>query len=130
MGPDARRLVVDGMNVIGSRPDGWWRDRDGAARRLHARLDAHARRHGLDVLLVLDGAATSDRHLGGFVEVVFARDEGFRNADDAIVALVERELAPETIEVVTSDRELAARVRGAGGAVSGPRALLKALDAQ
>ena len=123
------RVIVDGMNVIGSRPDGWWRDRDGAARRLFGRLERYARLHGLDVLLVLDGAAKAEWHLEGLVEVVFARDEGFRTADDAIVALVERELAPETMEVVTSDRELASRVRAAGATVSGPRALLDALDA-
>jgi predicted RNA-binding protein with PIN domain len=116
------------MNVIGSRPDGWWRDRDAAAQRLHARLEGYARRHGLDVLLVLDGAAQADWHLDGLVEVVFARDAGFRTADDAIVALVEREVAPGAVEVVTSDRELGARVRAAGATVSGPRALLDAIE--
>jgi len=125
-----RRLVVDGMNVIGSRPDGWWRDRDGAARRLHGRLEAFARRRGLDLVLVLDGAARSDWHLEGLVEVVFARDVGFRTADDAIVALLERELEPAAVEVVTSDRALADRVRALGADVSGPRALLEALDAE
>lgn len=125
-----RRLVVDGMNVIGSRPDGWWRDRDGAARRLHGRLEAFARRRGLDLVLVLDGAARSDWHLEGLVEVVFARDVGFRTADDAIVALLERELEPAAVEVVTSDRALADRVRALGAVVSGPRALLEALDAE
>ncbi|MCC6756204.1 MAG: NYN domain-containing protein [Solirubrobacterales bacterium] len=126
--PSMGRLVVDGMNVIGSRPDGWWRDRDAAARRLHGRLEAWARRHGLDVLLVLDGAGTAGWHLEGLVEVVFARDAGFRTADDAIVALVERELEPAAVEVVTSDRELTRRVRTLGATVSGPRALLEALD--
>ena len=48
-------LVVDGMNVIGSRPDGWWRDRDRAARRLLARLQAWAAETGDKVTLVLDG---------------------------------------------------------------------------
>lgn len=124
------RLVVDGMNVIGSRPDGWWRDRDGAARRLHGRLEAFARQRGLDLVLVLDGAARSDWHFEGLVEVVFARDAGFRTADDAIVALLERELEPAAVEVVTSDRSLADRVRALGAAVSGPRALLEALDAE
>lgn len=79
-------------------------------------------------MLVLDGAADARSHLDGLVEVVFARDAGFRTADDAIVALIERELEPEAVEVVTSDRELAGRVRALGAAVSGPRALLEALD--
>ncbi len=37
-GTDKRRShlhwFIDAMNVIGSRPDGWWRDREGAVRRL------------------------------------------------------------------------------------------------
>ncbi len=31
-------IVVDVANVMGSRPDGWWRDRAGAAARLHAEI--------------------------------------------------------------------------------------------
>jgi len=31
-------IVVDVANVMGSRPDGWWRDRAGAAARLHAEV--------------------------------------------------------------------------------------------
>ncbi|TDC70074.1 hypothetical protein E1193_30120, partial [Micromonospora sp. KC606] len=31
-------LIVDGANVVGSRPDGWWRDRAGAAARLRDAL--------------------------------------------------------------------------------------------
>ncbi|HWG72643.1 MAG TPA: hypothetical protein VG184_01170 [Acidimicrobiales bacterium] len=26
------RLIVDPMNVVGARPDGWWRERDAAVR--------------------------------------------------------------------------------------------------
>jgi selenocysteine lyase/cysteine desulfurase len=33
-------LLVDAANVVGSRPDGWWRDRAGATARLLARLAA------------------------------------------------------------------------------------------
>lgn len=124
-----QRTIVDGMNVIGSRPDGWWRDRDAAARRLFGQIEAYAARHGLDVVLVLDGAAPADWHLEGLVEVVFARDAGFRTADDAIVAVVEAEVEPSGVDVVTSDRGLQARVRALGSAVSSPRALLDALDA-
>ena len=54
------RLVVDGMNVIGSRPDGWWRDRDGAVRRLLAKLQALAHTDGDDITLVLDGRPLPD----------------------------------------------------------------------
>ena len=79
------RTVVDGMNVIGSRPDGWWRDRDAAARRLLARLQ-HAVSRSHDALtLVLDGRPPADVpegvHVG--VEVRYARRRGRDAADDA-----------------------------------------------
>lgn len=37
-------LIVDGANVMGSRADGWWRDRAGAMARLHGELAALAAR--------------------------------------------------------------------------------------
>jgi hypothetical protein len=37
-------IIVDGANVVGSRPDGWWRDRAGAAVRLHDNLAKLAER--------------------------------------------------------------------------------------
>ena len=49
-------LVVDGANVVGSRPDGWWRDRPGAARRLAEELDAAQLPYDA-IVLVLEGAA-------------------------------------------------------------------------
>ena len=61
---------------------------------------------------------------------VFARDAGFRTADDAIVAVVEAEVEPSGVDVVTSDRGLQARVQALGSGVSSPRALLDALDAE
>jgi predicted RNA-binding protein with PIN domain len=101
-------LIVDGMNVIGAVPDGWWRDRSGAMRRLLERLRALDRD---DVVLVLDGR---ERDLGdpGPVTVRWAP-----HADDLIVALAQ---AGDT--VVTSDRELAERVRAEGCQAVGARA--------
>ena len=49
------RWIVDGMNVIGSRPTGWWRDRQGAARRLVERLEQLVEATGDEVTVVLDG---------------------------------------------------------------------------
>src|SRR4051794_1799430 len=95
-------LIVDGMNVIGSRPDGWWRDRRAAHRRLVAALGGL----GEPVTVVLDGAAHPVEAPAG-VEVVFAPV-----ADDEIAA----RSAPG-VRVVTSDRGLAERVRAAGGEV-------------
>ena len=74
-------LVVDGMNVIGSTPDGWWRDRDGAARRLLERLQVLARRPGPAVTLVLDGRpipGMPEGHQPGGVTVAYARRPGSR----------------------------------------------------
>src|SRR5260370_24455015 len=83
-------LLVDGMNVIGTRPDGWWRDRDGAARRLLARLEALHASSGEPVTLVLDGRPLPDvpegRH--GGVRVLYARRAGRDAGDDPLVELL------------------------------------------
>lgn len=106
-------LIVDGMNVIGSVPDGWWRDRSGAMRGLLGQLRALDE----DVVLVLDG---SPRDIG---EPGAVRVEWAPVADDRIAALT----GPGT-RVVTSDRGLADRVRAAGGQVEPSRAFRKRLD--
>jgi predicted RNA-binding protein with PIN domain len=109
------RLIVDGMNVIGSRPDRWWRDRRGAMRRLVAALDRYAREGGDHVTVVLD-SRPFDAGEKGAITVRFA--PGGRNAgDDEIVRIAEGDAAPETLHVVTSDRELAARVGRLGAHV-------------
>ena len=81
----ARVLVVDGANVVGSRPDGWWKDRAGAARRLHERLLV-ADLSFDDVVLVLEGAAKGGARAGrdGHLRTAHARGSG----DDEIVAQV------------------------------------------
>jgi hypothetical protein len=131
---------VDVANVMGSRPDGWWRDRPGAAVRLHSELAALAAR-GRPVLpddtepeefvMVLEGAtraaaprikAAQDKaaqnNAGAGVRVVQADGSG----DDAIVALV-RELPGRRV-VVTADRELRRRCEAAGAEVFGPSWLI------
>ncbi|MGH2956357.1 MAG: NYN domain-containing protein [Solirubrobacterales bacterium] len=108
------RWIVDGMNLIGSRPDGWWRDRPAAWRRLGRQLERYARRSGDEVTLLLDGRRPAD--WDDPVDTVFAG--GARNAaDDAIVARVEADPDPGSLSVVTSDRELDARVRELGATV-------------
>lgn len=121
-GDASPRLLVDGMNVIGSRPDGWWRDRAAAARRLVARLGSLAEA-GEAVTVVLDGAPPPDLPEGvhGGVEVLYARRDGPDAADDRIVDLVRER--PGAYRVVTSDRTLRGRVEGMGGAVEGVSAL-------
>jgi predicted RNA-binding protein with PIN domain len=119
------RLIVDGNNVMGSRPDGWWRDRAGAARRLVEQIGAWAQE---DVLVVFDGRAPDDLPAPPRVDVRFAERGGRDAADDVIAALVAGDGAPDTLRVVTSDAELARRVREHGAAVSGARAFLDALS--
>ena len=111
------RWIVDGMNVIGSRPTGWWRDRPGAMRGLVAELDEFATRERDDVTVVFDGKPFDLE--GDGVRVLFASRRGPNAADDDIAALVERDDAPGELSVVTSDGDLARRVRDAGAAVVG-----------
>ena len=121
-----RVLVVDAANVVGSRPDGWWKDRGGAARRLHEQLLVAELSHD-EVLLVLEGAAKSGvrRGVDGHVRVTHASGHG----DDAIVAEVaaQRE-AGHVVTAVTADRMLKARLEGLGAQVVGPGWLLDQLS--
>jgi predicted RNA-binding protein with PIN domain len=123
-------LLVDGMNVIGSRPDGWWRDRDGAIRRLLARLQALAAATGDEITLVLDGGPLPDLPEGGHdgVEVRYARRPGRNAGDDRIVELLERAPDPAGLRVVTSDRALRERAAALGAHIEGAGALLARLD--
>jgi predicted RNA-binding protein with PIN domain len=126
-------LVVDAMNVIGSRPDGWWRDRDGAVRRLLGRLqDLAASTPGEQIVLVADGRPLRDVPEGAHdgVHVLYARRGGANAADDRIVEVLEA-LGGEAnnATVVTSDRELMRRVTALGASTVGARTLLTRLDA-
>ena len=123
-------LVVDGMNVIGSRPDGWWRDRTGAALRLAERLATLAATRPDEVVLVLDGRPSERLGEGerDGVRVLFASRRGPDAADDRIVELVEAAAEPGAIVVATSDHALAARVSAAGAEVLTAGALLRLLD--
>ena len=126
-------VVVDAANVVGSRPDGWWRDRAGAATRLLGRLGAlpgaavPAPDGGsltcTGVVAVVEGAAREAAAPDG-IRVVRAPGSG----DDAL-AEVAAELAAEAapVLVVTADRGLRARLPE-GVAVTGPGWLLGVLD--
>ncbi|WBP90506.1 NTP pyrophosphohydrolase [Kitasatospora cathayae] len=120
-------LVVDGANVVGSVPDGWWRDRRGAAERLRDSLVAVAERGvpehpgPLEVVLVVEGAA---RGVTGLPEVRVVSAGG--SGDDRIVELVREARAEHPARaclVVTADRELRGRVGELGAVVTGPRSI-------
>jgi len=114
-------LVVDGNNVMGSRPDGWWKDRAGAARRLVGQIGAWATD---DVLVYFDGAPVADMPSPDHIEVRYATRRGRDAADDDIAAYA---AAHPDARVVTSDAGLARRVREAGAEVVGARWLLDRL---
>lgn len=120
--------IVDGMNVIGAQPDGWWRDRRGAQRRLVERLEELAAARDVPITVVFDGRE-HDAGGGERVAVRFARRRGPDAADDDIAELVARHPEPATLRVVTSDAALADRVRRAGGDVVGAATLLRELEA-
>ncbi|MEP6954214.1 MAG: NYN domain-containing protein, partial [Solirubrobacteraceae bacterium] len=120
--------VVDGNNVVGSRPDGWWRDRAAAKRRLVERLERFAAAHDVPVTVIFDGRAT-DVGGGERVQVGFASRDGRDAADDDIAKLVVGHPDPGSLTIVTSDRDLAQRVRDDGAQVVGAATLLAELDA-
>lgn len=119
-------IVVDAMNVIGCRPDGWWADRDGALIRLVEDIaDA-----GVPALVVADGRPVPSLPSGhhGPVELAYASRRGPNAADDRIAQEVADMDDPTTATVVTSDRDLARRVRHHGAVVVGARAFRDRLD--
>jgi predicted RNA-binding protein with PIN domain len=115
------RWLVDASNVIGSVPDGWWRDREGAARRLIERLQAFASETGDPVTVVLDAGPAELAGRSDGVAVVLARRRGRDAADDEIVRLLEAHEAPAEVTVATSDAALADRVRALGAGVEGAK---------
>jgi len=120
------RIFVDGMNVIGARADGWWRDRTGAMARLTRQLDVLAARGGDDWTVVFDGRPRRLAAEARNVTVQWARRAGRNAADDRIVELVSA--AGPGCYVYTSDRELRERVLPLGAEVAGASALLRRLD--
>lgn len=136
-------LVVDAANVVGSRPDGWWRDRAAAARRLHDSLVGADLR--ADIVLVVEGSARPgvDAGVDGRVTTVHAQGSGDDTVVDVVTALHEGRqdvlgspgTTPGTagvptgaeVTVVTADRDLRARVEAAGATTVGPGWLLDQL---
>ncbi|SMQ19614.1 hypothetical protein SAMN06272771_6103 [Streptomyces sp. Ag82_O1-12] len=113
-------VVVDAANVVGSVPDGWWRDRRGAAERLRDRLASEgvpAVSGPVKVVLVVEGAARGVESVPG-VRVSSAEGSG----DDHIVEVV-ASAGDRPALVITADRELRRRVAELGADVTGPRSV-------
>ena len=110
------RWLVDGMNVIGTRPDAWWKDRDAAMLRLVDLLERWAAANGDDVTVVFERPPRPPI-TSTVIEVAHAPRPRPNSADDEIVRRLDADPQPETIRVVTSDRWLADRARIAGATV-------------
>lgn len=112
------RWFVDGMNVIGTRPDGWWRDRDAAMLRLVDQLERWAAAEGEDVLVVFE-RPPSPPIRSTVIEIAHAPRPKANAADDEIVRRLQADPEAHAVRVVTSDRALIEQAHAAGATVEG-----------
>ena len=117
------------MNVIGSRPDGWWTDRHGAMLALVERLERWATAEGRNVTVVFE-RPPSPPIRSSVIEIGYAPKATANSADDEIVRLVSAAEQPHEITVVTSDGALVDRVRAAGASVSPAAGFRDRIDPQ
>jgi predicted RNA-binding protein with PIN domain len=108
--------LVDGMNVIGTRPDAWWKDRHAAMVRLVDVLERWVAASGEDVTVVFE-QPPSPPISSPVIEVAYAPRPRRDSADDEIVRRLAADADPARVRVVTSDRWLADRARAAGATV-------------
>jgi predicted RNA-binding protein with PIN domain len=121
------RWLVDGMNVIGSRPDGWWKDRGGAMARLVDLLERFATETGDEVIVIFEQPPSPPIE-STRVEVAHAPRAQRDAADEEILRRLEADRDPDGIRVVTSDRRLADLARAAGAAVDPAAPFRKRLE--
>ncbi len=110
------RWIVDGMNVIGARPDGWWRDRHAAMVHLVDLLERWSAAGGEDVTVVFEQPPRPPIR-SSVVVVTHAQRPRPNSADDEIVRLVRKVQDPASVRVVTSDGVLSQQVSAAGASV-------------
>jgi predicted RNA-binding protein with PIN domain len=112
------RWLIDGMNVIGTRPDGWWKDRHAAMVRLVGALEVWAANGGEDVTVVFEQPPKPPIR-SSVIDVRHAPRPRPDSADDEIVKLLKAEPEPGMVRVVTSDNWLVDRVHAEGASVEG-----------
>lgn len=112
------RWLVDGMNVIGTRPDGWWKDRDRAMLRLVDLLERWAADDGEDVTVVFE-RPPSPPIRSSVIDIRHAPRAKADAADEEIIRLLMNDREPASVRVVTSDRWLADLARAQGATVEG-----------
>lgn len=110
------RWIVDGMNVIGTRPDGWWRDRHAAMVKLVDLLERWAAAEGEDVMVVFEQPPRPPI-VSSVIEVTYAKRARANSADDEIVRRLRAVPDPASLRVVTSDGVLSKQVHAAGASV-------------
>ena len=112
------RWLVDGMNVIGTRPDRWWKDRDAAMLKLVDQLERWAAAEGEDVMVVFE-RQPSPPIRSTVIEVAHAPRPKANAGDDEIVRRLRADDQPHAVRVVTSDRGLSERAYATGATVEG-----------
>ncbi|HMD52252.1 MAG TPA: NYN domain-containing protein [Solirubrobacteraceae bacterium] len=110
------RWLIDGMNVIGTRPDAWWRDRHAAMVRLVDMLERWAAASGAEVTVVFEKPPAPPIR-SSVIGIAHAPRPRRDSGDDEIVRLLLADPEPGTVRVVTSDLWLADRVHAAGASV-------------
>jgi predicted RNA-binding protein with PIN domain len=121
------RWLIDGMNVIGTRPDGWWHDRDAAMLRLVKLIEDWAAYEGEDVTVVFE-RKPSPPIRSTVIEVAHAPRPRADAADDEIIRRLRADPNPGRVRVVTSDRWLADRAWAVGASVEGADSFRSRID--
>ena len=119
--------LIDGMNVIGSRPDGWWKDRDAAMARLVGQLELWAEGEDDDITVIFERQPRPPI-VSELIEVGHASRRGADAGDDEIVHRLKAADDPEDFTVVTSDKRLAGRVKAIGAAIVSSGEFLRRVD--
>ena len=123
------RWIVDAMNVIGTRPDGWWRNRQAAMVALVHHLEGWAATQRQQVTVVFEDPRSPVCE-SAVIRVAHAPSAATNSADDEIMRLIDADDHPGHITVVTSDALLAKRVRDAGASVHPARTFRNLIDPQ